>query len=601
MENDIIWVNEGFVLNDAGHLIITSYIDLRKPEDRTPIRSLVRACERRYALEDCETIMISNPARYRSHGEELILDVQEGLAQEETVITSQETAAQATKQRAVSDLNQALELLDTRMRSSYSESHNETRRHTDSFNYAKEWWILSTSIKPDDEELVNWKSTLPKHYDHVSEIGQPAKFAQALAHMLAEQIGPRGEEGSFNSATGGTETEKTKHKTQWVMHGPVVYTDSVYDTLDGIADSSYRMAAFMFTKGKDHAAQKEYRFVVLNEGADEETVILQISGMMRDALKQTEHGLVRHARVPVKPGAREETEPPQGEQDVANPTAKQMTMRERSAEREEWKLETRGPDGQVLSSDGGLRESVRERTVAQRQEPEGDELQKPTDNSPDRHDTRKAPSIPDPLDAIGDMDGEQNDEDVAKELALEEFDWDERNAEDDELAIPIRTVTGRVYKSFEEMMSDPTYPMSPMGKVWQEDANTPDEIAKTYRVIDVLDMKMKDVEEQFRQDIASAGWYAMLCIRNIYGRLGDIVDTVSIEKKRFVVIRLKDNEALNAVGRIVIAPSGAYAYSLHLPNEEQLGHGGLEWGTKFFPMGGQVETFERYGWTKKVI
>ena len=473
------------------------------------------------------------------------------------------------------------------MRPSYSESHNTTRRHTDSLTYAKEWWILSTSMKPDDEELDNWRTTLPKHYDHVSEIGQPAKFAQALAHMVAEQIGPRGEEGSFNSTTGGTETEKTKHKTQWVMHGPVVYTDSPYDTLDGITDRSYRTAALMFTKGKDHAAQKEYRFVVLNEGADEETVLLQISGMMRDALKQTEHGLVRHARVTLKSGAREETEPPQGQNEAAKPTVKQISMRERSAEREEWKCETRGLDGQVLSSDGGLRESVRERTLTQRQEPERDELQKPTDNGQDRYETGEAFSSPDPLNDTEDMNGEQHDEDVVKELALEEIEWDDRNVEDDELAIPIRTVTGRVYKSIEEMMSDPTYPMSPMGKVWQEDANTPDEITKTYRAIDVLDMKMKDVEEQFRQDIASAVWYAMLCIRNIYGRLGDIEDTVSIEKKRFVVIRLKDNEALNAVGRIVIAPSGAYAYSLHLPNEEQLGHGGLEWGTKFFPIGGQ--------------
>ena len=148
--------------------------------------------------------------------------------------------------------------------------------------------------------------------------------------MVAEQIGPRGEEGSFNSATGGTATEKTKHKTQWVMHGPVVYTDSVYDTLDEITDSSYRMAALLFTKGKDHAAQKEYRFVVLSEGAVEETVILQISGMMRDALKQGEHGLVRHARVPLKSGSREETESPQGQNEATNPTVKQMTMRERS-------------------------------------------------------------------------------------------------------------------------------------------------------------------------------------------------------------------------------------------------------------------------------
>ena len=184
---------------------------------------------------------------------------------------------------------------------------------------------------------------------------------------------------------------------------------------------------------------------------------------------------------------------------------------------------------------------------------------------------------------------------------MDEFDLDERHSGDDEPAIPIRTGTGRVYKSFEEMLSDPTYPMSPVGRVWQEDVNTPDEITKTYRAIDVLDMKMKDIAEQCRQDIASAGWYAMLCIRNIYGRLGDIVDTVSIERERFVVIRLKEDEMLNVRGRIVIAPSGAYAYSLYSPKEEQLGYGGLEWGTTFFPIGRQVEAFERYGWPKKVV
>ena len=113
MENEMIWVNEGFVLSDAGHMIVTSYIDLRKPEDRTPIKGLVRGCERKYALEDCGTIMLSKPARYRSYGEELILDVQEGLAKEETVIALQATAAQASRQRSVSDLNQTLELLDS--------------------------------------------------------------------------------------------------------------------------------------------------------------------------------------------------------------------------------------------------------------------------------------------------------------------------------------------------------------------------------------------------------------------------------------------------------------------------------------------------------
>ena len=51
----------------------------------------------------------------------------------------------------------------------------------------------------------------------------------------------------------------------------------------------------------------------------------------------------------------------------------------------------------------------------------------------------------------------------------------------------------------------------------------------------------------------------------------------------------------------MIAPSGAYAYSLQLPTQEQVGYGGLEWGTKFFPLGTEIDTFNEYGWKKKVI
>ena len=603
METDMVWVNEGFFLNDAEHIIMTSYIDLRPPGNRTPITSLVRGCERKYALEDCGTIMISNPSRFREYGEELILDVQEGLAKEESVVTTQETATESTRQRAVSQLNEAFELLDTSMRLTHSESNTKTNTDTasQSFTYAKEWWVFCTSIQPATDEWDAWRGALPKAYDHVSVIGQPAKFAQALANMVAEQLGPQLSKGSMTSSTGGVETAKTKHKTQWVLHGPVVYTDSVYDLLEGITNNEQRLAAQIFVKGREYAAQQEYRFAILNEGAEQETVILQISGMMRDALKQTDHGLVRHTRVPLNSEVNPETDPPHGKSETPKPILKQANMRKRVAKREEWRSEARGPDGEMLSSDGGFRESVRERTVTWSQESEESKFQELTHNSQGDHETEES------LSSHGLSEDEEirstikDDEEVIKELALEEFELEEEHSEDGQLAIPIWTGTGRVYKSFEEMLSDPTYPMRPLGEVWQEDVNTPAEITKTYRAVDVLDMKMKDIQEQFRQEMASAGWYAMLCIRNIYGRLGDIVDTVSIERERFVVIRLKDSETFNARGRIVIAPSGAYAYSLYSSNEEQLGYGGLEWGTTFFPIGNQIETFERYGWPKKVI
>ena len=111
---------------------------------------------------------------------------------------------------------------------------------------------------------------------------------------------------------------------------------------------------------------------------------------------------------------------------------------------------------------------------------------------------------------------------------------------------------------------------------------------------------MENVGEEFRQDLASAGWYAMLCIRNISARFGDIVESVWIERERFVVIRLNESEGLNASGRIVIAPSGPYAYCLKLPDREASGNGGKEWGTRFFPMGDVIESFEDFGWPNKV-
>ena len=354
MEYDMVWVNEGFVLNDAEHLIMTSYVDLRPLGNRTPITSLVRGCERKYALEDCETIMISNPARFREYGEELILDVQEGLAKEESAVTTQETATESTRQRAVSQLNDALELLDTGVRLTHSESNTKTNTDTasKSFTYAKEWWVFCTSIQPATDDWEAWRGTLPEDYDHVSVIGQPARFAHALAHMVADRLGPQLSEGSMTNSTGGVETEKTKHKTQWVLHGPVVYTNGVYDLLEGITNNEQRVAAQMFVKDREYAAQQEYRFVVLNEGAEQETAILQISGMMRDALKQTAHGLVRHARVALSSGTDVETDSPPAGAEGPKPVSKQATARRRSAKREEWRFEIRGPDGEVLSSDG---------------------------------------------------------------------------------------------------------------------------------------------------------------------------------------------------------------------------------------------------------
>ena len=465
MDREILWVNEGAVMSDAGHIIMTSFIDLRQPDERTPTTDLVRGCERKYALEDCETLMISSPARYRSLGEKLIQDIQEGLAKEETTITSQETAAQAARRLAVSDLGQALELTDSPMRPTYKETHTRTKTHSKSLEFGGGWWILSTSIRPDDENWDNWRSTLPNNYDHVSYIGQPTKFAQALAHMVAEQIGPRVQEGSLTSTIDGTKSEETKHKSQWVMHGPVVYVDSVYEMLNGITDEKTQLAAAIFSKSREYAAMKEYRFAVLNEGAEKETVLLQISGMMRDALKQSRKTLTRPALKPPRGKSRESAEPLSEARKALKPTHKVGRVRRRSTKREEWRSEIRGPDGQLQSKEVELRESISEKEFTQSENLESEKTEKPSRSHLDSHAKvdahlvdRESPNLGD------DIDDGVLEQSATKEIAREEFEWDESRSQEDQSAVPVMTCTGRVYKSFEEMLSDPTYPMRPLAR-----------------------------------------------------------------------------------------------------------------------------------------
>jgi hypothetical protein len=601
MDSEMVWVNEGFVLTDAGHLIQTTYIDLRKPGDRTPIDTLIRGSEHKYALENCETVLVSKPVRFQNYGEELILDPQEGLAKQETTTPAQETASQVARQQSLSQLNEAIEILDSRMRIHQHETQKNTNTNSRSLTYGNDWWIFCTTIKPDDEDWGTWRSTLPREYDYVSEIGKPAMFAQALAHMVVDQIGPLGTEGSLRDTTEGAETEPTKHLTQWVMHGPVVYVDDVYESLSGITDNRVRIAASMFTKSKQYAAQREYRFAILNGGAAEETVILKVSGMMKDALAQTLHGLVRFAPVPLHLDSAAGSLEAQDTPETATPTLKSVTMRRRSTKRQEKRSEVRDADGKILSSDSEVNESVQEETFTQYQAASQGDAEDTKINGGGDHRIVPSSIAEIPIENDGDGRSAQHDAEAVAELAREEFEWEEADGGQEDFSIPVHTRTGRVYKSFDDMMSDPTYPMSPMGKTWQEEASTAEEITKAYRAIEVLNLKMHDIEERFQQDVASAGWYAMLCVRNIYAKIGDIVDSVWIERQRFVVIRLKSSGTLKANGRIVIAPSGAYAYTLQLPNKENLGHGGIEWGTMFFPIGNVIDTFDEYGWPKKIV
>ena len=597
-EVDVLWINEGFVLDDAGNMLMTSYIDLRDKEERTVIRSLVKGCKREHALEDGETVLISKPERFRGYGVALIRDEQEGFAREETVTLEPETPEEAATRRATSDLNDALQLVGSGIKPVHKVEYKKRKTQSESFFYGKDWWIFCASIKPDEAEWDAWRASLDEDYGHVSEIGQPAKFAEALARMVTEQIGPLGKDAWLTGTSDGAAGARTKHKSQWVIHGPVVYTDRLYDMVSGEEDEVRRMAACLFAKPITHAAQREYRFVVLNGGATEETVLLKISGMMRDALAPTKGGLIRSSSAPAETVGDDGAPLPRPVKGSKTERYRRATVKERKEEREERRLETRNSDGHVLSSDIERRENVEERVATKDLETDDQgilELRRAEERE-DAGSEHPALEIEQESGEAGDSDDEDA---VAKELALDERDWNDEHGRDEFVIPVVHRGSGRTFKTFGEMLEDPTAPMSPFAKTWEVSACSPEEIVKSYGAVATLALKVARVAVEHRQEAASACWHALQCINHIYARLGDIVDSVWIERDRFVVIHIKESEELKATGRIVIGPSGGYAYCFKRSKSENVGYSEGHLGELFFPLGHDVEKFESYGWPGK--
>ena len=159
--------------------------------------------------------------------------------------------------------------------------------------------------------------------------------------------------------------------------------------------------------------------------------------------------------------------------------------------------------------------------------------------------------------------------------------------------------SGRRFKSFGEMLDDPSAPMSPFAKTCEVSACSPEEIVKSYGAVATLALKTTQVAVEHRQEAASACWHALQSIKHIYARLGDIVDSLWIERDRFVVIHIKESEEVKATGWIVIGPSGGYAYCFKASRSERLGYREGVLGELFFPLGDAVETFGSFGWPAK--
>ena len=284
-------LNEGFFMDEEGHLIISTYVDLRERKNRVPITTLVKGCREQYAIENCNTIRLSRPSLFREFGEGLIRDPGEGHAEHKEVLLERVNDPQDMKkaQDLDNEMMKVVELSGSSIKSTVRTTGTKKSHYkTNSITYGKEWWIFCTSIEPKGEgNTRRWRASLDTEYNHTSRICRPRTFAQALGAMVTEQLGPQGNETQMKHSFKDQEEFHTDHKFQWVIHGPVLYVENTYETIENISLELGEPYAQMFVKEKKYQNQQEYRFAVLTQKElSEEVLDLDVSLAMRGAMQE---------------------------------------------------------------------------------------------------------------------------------------------------------------------------------------------------------------------------------------------------------------------------------------------------------------------------
>ncbi len=243
--------------------------------------TLVKGCERRFAIEDCETIRLCTPSYYREDGQSLVWDLQEGVIEGSPRVQERwdDPADLKEQQRINAELADRVPL--AKAAGSISTTSLRVReREQSSLTYGDNCLIWCASIKPRTrKQWALWRESLESSYDHTSTIRDPHMFAQALGAMAFEQRGLLGNPISFrNPLTGYT----AQCPSLSVVYGPVTYVDDRRAYIEGSSSDLEFVARSIFTKTSEHRHQREYRFAILANGElEDQTLDLMVSTEMR--------------------------------------------------------------------------------------------------------------------------------------------------------------------------------------------------------------------------------------------------------------------------------------------------------------------------------
>ena len=551
-------LNDGFLVTDSGNLIISRYVDIGEDKLRRRPSTVLKFIEAKYGLEHALEIQVSAPKRFRDYGETFIQDDQEGYALRETKTESPPRSYEEQNR----EQERGLSLLGYEGITITNTDTPYVHRDTNSMTFGKSSWIYCTAIETTPKERITRREKLSHKYDHESVIRQPGKFAFALGEMFANQQGPQGKRGDSNHPGG----IKSFHNAQLVMHGPVWYTDDVLGFLESRRSDPLYLVYPLFLKHSAYRDQQEYRFVVHCETpVESETLLLNISGAMRDALAPSlAAGHVTYQR-------QEDSDADSSSEKVSDPTPTHLTMTQtRNAKHRRHR---------AVSVEGKLAQEeiiTSEQTIVSMTEL-----------------LAKGPGLAEidletPFPKRGEVtESETLERRVEGEVTDKQTNWRTRI-----LTIADPSEAERLFTLEEQ--DNAAEKLKAVRRPFEKFSNLPKQAAEALKA---LAYQTAFVEPELKVQTMSACWNAIWAICNLYECYGDIVGPISIEGDEFVAITLKEAKDTGAGGQILVGPRGTFAYVLTRGDEKRPGNGGTRDRLVFFPDEETRAAFEEFGWT----
>ena len=247
--------------------------------------TIVKGCEREFAIEFHGQLRMCTPAYYREDGDSLIWDLQECVVREPERVERRRDDSDDLRAHMLAETQLDSERSSTRLLRPASIAQLDVKETTSStYAMGDNCLLWCAAYRPQNRsERSSWKKSLDPKYDHVSTIRDPDAFAFALALEASEHIDQL--ESSVVFANPITKFEVACRNLS-VIYGPIAYTHDRHAHIRDSQGTEEFMIRSIFTKSAEHRDQLEYRFAILSHRRlAHETLDLTVTEAMLEAVE----------------------------------------------------------------------------------------------------------------------------------------------------------------------------------------------------------------------------------------------------------------------------------------------------------------------------